>query len=53
MPVTVEDSAGNTVTITEKPERIVSLPVWATEMLLDLVDTDRLSEYPGIMMLLR
>lgn len=41
MPVTVEDSAGNTVTITEKPERIVSLPVWATEMLLDLVDTDR------------
>lgn len=41
-PVTVEDANGNQVAIESEPETIISLPVWATEILLDMVGTDRI-----------
>ena len=40
--VTVEDSNGKQVLIETKPERIISLPVWSTEMLLDMIGPERL-----------
>ncbi len=40
-PVTVKDAAGNDVTFTKAPEAIVVLPVWACEMVLDLVPVQR------------
>lgn len=39
---TVTDYTGAPFTLDAPPQRIVSLPVWATEMLLDMVDNDRI-----------
>lgn len=41
--VTVKDSNGKDVIITKKPQTIVSLPVWASEILLDVVPVDRIA----------
>jgi ABC-type Fe3+-hydroxamate transport system substrate-binding protein len=41
-PVTVKDSAGNTVVISKAPQSIVITNVWAAEMLLDIVDPSRI-----------
>lgn len=40
-PVTVKNAAGGDVTIREAPQKIVVLPVWAAEITLDLVSTER------------
>lgn len=42
-PVTVQDAAGDDVVIYSAPQRIVSLSVWESEMLLDLVDTSSIA----------
>lgn len=43
MAATVTDAYGNIITIDAAPERIVTLPVWAEEMLLDMVDVSRIA----------
>lgn len=42
-PVTVQDAEGEDVMIYSAPKRIVILPVWASEMILNLVDTSRIA----------
>lgn len=41
-PMTVEDDMGTSVTISSKPQRIVSLTMFSDDVLLELVDKDRL-----------
>ena len=41
-PMTVEDDMGTAVTISSKPQRIVSLTMFSDDVLLELVDKDRL-----------
>src|SRR5574341_723568 len=41
-PVTLTDALGNEVTLTEEPQRIVSLTLAADEILLEMVGPDRL-----------
>lgn len=41
-PVTVKDSNGKSVTITKRPMKIVSLPVWSSEILFDTIDIARI-----------
>jgi iron complex transport system substrate-binding protein len=41
-PVTVVDDLGNCLTLADKPQRIVSLTIFTDEILLSLVDKDRL-----------
>lgn len=41
--VTVKDSNGKDIEIANKPEKIVSLPLWASEILLDVVDVSRIA----------
>ncbi len=42
-PLTLEDSKGTKVTIKAKPEKIVSLPLGTCEMLMSLVDKNRIA----------
>jgi iron complex transport system substrate-binding protein len=42
-PVYVENASGETVEIKKKPQSIVATNVWAGEIILDLVDTERIS----------
>lgn len=37
------DGLGRTVTVAEAPQRIVALPVWAAEMLLEMVGPERIA----------
>ncbi len=37
-PLTLKDSKGTEVTLRNKPEKIVSMPLWACEMLMSMVD---------------
>jgi iron complex transport system substrate-binding protein len=39
----VKDSNGNDIVISSKPKTIVSLPVWASEILLDIVPVERIT----------
>ena len=41
--VTIASADGEQVTIAGEPQRIVALPVWAGEMLLDMVGADRIA----------
>jgi iron complex transport system substrate-binding protein len=41
-PVTVKDTAGNTVVISKAPQSIVITNIWAAEMMLDMVDPSRI-----------
>lgn len=40
--ITVTGADGAQVTLESAPQRIVALPVWAGEMLLDMVETERI-----------
>lgn len=42
-PITVEDGAGRAVTIEARPERIVSVTLGSDEMVLDLVEPERVA----------
>ncbi len=42
-PVTVKDAAGQDFTLAAAPQKIVCLPIWATEMLFGLVDPARIA----------
>ena len=42
-PVTVKDADGKDFTLTAAPQKIVSLPVWSTEILFSLVDLSRVA----------
>lgn len=42
-PVYIENASGETIEINQKPQSIVATNVWAGEILLDLVDTERIS----------
>ncbi|MHB1485480.1 MAG: ABC transporter substrate-binding protein [Saccharofermentanales bacterium] len=42
-PVTVKDSSGKNITITKRPMKIVSLPVWSSEILFDTIDIARIA----------
>lgn len=42
-PVTVKNASGEDITIKQAPQKIVALPVWEAEMVLDLVGTDRVA----------
>lgn len=46
-PMTVKDANGNEVTIPQKPENIVSLTLGTDEMLLSLVDDNRIKALSG------
>ena len=41
--VTVENASGEDVKINESPQRIVVLPIWSAEIIIDLVGTDRVA----------
>ncbi|MDD3931182.1 MAG: ABC transporter substrate-binding protein [Clostridiaceae bacterium] len=41
-PVTVNNASGESVVISDKPQAIVATSVWIGEMLLDLVESDRI-----------
>lgn len=42
-PVTVQDAEGGDVVMYSAPQRLVALSVWESEMILDLVGTDRVA----------
>jgi ABC-type Fe3+-hydroxamate transport system substrate-binding protein len=42
-PATVKDADGKDFTLTAAPQKIVSLPVWSTEILFSLVDLSRVA----------
>ncbi len=42
-PLTLKDSKGTEVTLQNKPEKIVSMPLWACEMLMSMVDKSRIA----------
>lgn len=41
-PVTVSDASGAEVTISSAPQKIVVLPIWEAEMVIDMIGTDRI-----------
>ncbi len=41
-PLTLKDSKGTEVTLLNKPEKIVSMPLWACEMLMSMVDKSKI-----------